>query len=315
MKHASLKKLASVTAAAALVLTSATALAATSDSALVQGGRLNLRESASLTAKVLGQYPTGTLVEIVESGDEWCKVTVNGKTGYMMTKYLSRASQNLTATVKTNTGIGLNLREAPSLSGALITSVKNGEKVTVLQKGATWSRVSSGEHEGFVATEYLDFGGGSTGSTGSTGGTTSTPQSGKVAVVNNPKDTQVLNLRKEASLNAAVLGYYRNGVKVTILSAGSTWHKVQVEDGRIGYMMAQFLKITDETDTVRPYTATLFNANGGKIVNFRSGPSLSAKIIKTLPVGTQVTVTEHGTDWCKVEVDGTAGYISTWFLK
>ncbi|MCH5287649.1 MAG: SH3 domain-containing protein [Christensenellaceae bacterium] len=309
MKHASLKRLAGVTAAAALTLSSVTALAATSDSALVKGGRLNLRESASLTAKVLGQYPTGTLVEITESGDEWCKVSVNGQTGYMLTKYLSRSSQNLTATVKTNSGIGLNLREAPSLSGAIITSVKNGEKVTVLQKSGAWSRISVGGKEGFAATEYLDFG------SAPAGGTTNKPQSGKVAIVNNPRDTQVLNLRKEASLDAKVLAYYRNGAKVTILESGSTWHKVQTADGKIGYMMAKYLKATDDSAPFQFYLATLFNANGGRIVNFRSGPSLSSKILKTLPVGTVVTVVEHGADWCKVTVDESTGYISTWFLK
>ena len=309
MKHASLKRLAGVTAAAALTLSSVSALAATSDSALVKGGRLNLRQSASLTAKVLGQYPTGTLVEITEAGDEWCKVTVNGQSGYMLTKYLSRTSQNLTATVKTNSGIGLNLRESPSLSGTIITSVKNGEKVTVLQKSGAWSRISVGGKEGFVATEYLNFG------TENSGTTTSKPQTGKVAVVTNPGANQVLNLRKEASLDAKVLAYYRNGAKVTILSSGSTWHKVQTEDGKIGYMMAKYLKVTDDTASVQPYTATTFNANGGKIVNFRAGASLSSKIIKTIPVGTKVTVTQHGTDWCKVEIDGTVGYISTWFLK
>lgn len=309
MKHTSLKQLAGVTAAAALALTSTAALAATSDSALVTGGRLNLRESASLVSRVLAQYPTGTLVEINEAGDEWCKVTVNGKTGYMMTKYLSRTNQSLSATVRTNTGIGLNLRESPSLSGKIITSVKNGSTVTVLQRGASWSRVKSGNTEAFAATQYLSFGASSP-STPST-----KPQSGKVAVVNNPGANQVLNLRAEASLNARVLGYYHNGVKVTILSAGTTWHQVQVEDGKIGYMMAKYLKETSDTATVQPYEATLFNANGGKIVNFRSGPSLSAKIIKTLPVGTKVKVVEYGRDWCKVEVDGTSGYISTWFMK
>ena len=308
MKHDSLKKLAGITAAAALALSSATAMAATADSALIKGGRLNLRQTASLTAKVLGQYPSGTLVEIVETGNEWSKVTVDGKTGYMMTKYLSRTSQDLTATVKTNSGIGLNLRESPSLSGAIITSVKNGAKVTVLQKSGDWCRVSAGGKEGFVATQYLNFGGASA-------GTAAKPQSGKVAVVNNPRDSQVLNLRKEASLDAKVLSCYRNGAKVTILKPGTTWHKVQTADGQIGYMMAKYLKVTDESANFQFYLATLFNANGGKIVNFRSGPSLSSKIIRTVPVGTTVTVVEHGTDWCKVTIDEDTGYISTWFLK
>ena len=306
MKHNQLRKIVSVTAAAAMGLAPMMAMADTADSALVKGGALNLRETASLTAKVLGQYPTGTLVEIVESGSEWHKVSVGGQQGYMMAKYLSTENGDTAATVRTNTGIGLNLREEPSLQGAIITSYKPGTKVTVLQRGKSWSRVKVDSREGFMATQYLSFSG--------QGGSGSSATS-KVAVVNNPKDTQVLNLRQEASLDAKVLSYYRNGVKVTILEEGKTWHKVQVEDGRIGYMMAKFLKVTGETGSVKPYTATLINVNGGKIVNFRTGPSLSSTIIRTVPVGTQVTVLEHGTDWCKVDVDGETGYISTWFMK
>lgn len=306
MKHMNLKKLAGLTAAAALSLTPVFSLADTVQSALVKGGALNLRETASLEARVLGQYPTGTLVEIIESGDEWHKVEVGGKTGYMMAKYLNTdlSAAVATATVRTNTGIGLNLREEPSMEGKIITSYKPGTEVAVLQKGSTWSRVQVNGNEGFMATQYLNF--------GSSGA--QKPASGKVALVNNPKDTQVLNLRQEASLDAKVLAYYRNGAKVTILKSGSTWHKVQTEDGRIGYMMAKYLKVTDDTASIQPYTAKLINVNGGKIVNFRSGPSLNAKIIDKIAVGTEVTVIEHGTDWCKVDVNGTEGYISTWFM-
>lgn len=310
MKNESIKKLASLTAAAAMGLTPMLALADTADSALVTGGALNLRQEASLTAKVLGQYPTGTLVEITEPGSEWHKVSVNGKTGYMLAKYLNSAEKETEATIRTNTGIGLNLREEPRLSGKLITSYKPGTKVTVTQKGSTWCRVKVDGKEGFMATAYLNFGG-----TGSTGGSSGGAVSGKVAVVNNPKATQVLNLRQTASLDAKVLGYYRNGVKVTILKSGTTWHKVQVEDGKIGYMMAKYLKVTDQTASASPYTAKTFNANGGSYVNFRKTASLSGSVISKVPVGTEVTVVEHGADWCKVTVDGVTGYISTWFLK
>ncbi|MBQ8654087.1 MAG: SH3 domain-containing protein [Clostridia bacterium] len=307
MKHMNLAKLAGLTAAAALTLAPAFSLADTAQSALVQGGALNLRETASLNAKVLGQYPTGTLVEIVESGSEWHKVLVNGKSGYMMAKYLNTGmdATGIKAVVRTNTGIGLNLREEPSLSGAIITSYKPGAEVTVLQKGSVWSRVQVNGKEGFMATQYLNFASGSV----------QLPAAGKVALVNNPKDTQVLNLRQEASLDAKVLAYYRNGAKVTILKSGSTWHKVQTEDGKVGYMMSRYLKLTDETAAVKPYTAKLINVNGGKIVNFRSGPSLNASIVDKIAVGTKVQVIEHGTDWCRVNVDGREGYISTWFMK
>ena len=304
MKHLSMKKLAGLSAAAALALTIPTALADTADSALVRGGKLNLRETPSLTAKVLGQYPTGTLVEIISHGDEWHRVEVNGKEGYMMAKFLNTANASQSATVRTNTGIGLNLREEPSTDGAIITSVGNGKTVTVLQKGADWCRVAADGKEGFVATRFLRFAGQST-----------APAAGKIAVVNNPRDTQVLNLRQSASLYAKVLDYYRNGVKVTILQPGSTWHKVQVEDGKIGYMMAKFLKVTGETGTVAPFQAKVINVNGGSYVNFRKAASLSAGIIDRIDVGSSVTVIEHGTDWCKVVIDGREGYMSSWFLK
>ena len=293
-------------AAASLCLTPVLSQAATADSALVVGGALNLRETASLDAKVLGQYPTGTLVEIHEKGNEWSKVTVNGKSGYMMTRYLSNSEKNVTATVRTNTGIGLNLREEPSLSGTILTSYKPGTQVTVLQKGHSWSRVQVDGKMGFMSTAYLNF-----------GGSQNTSVAGKVAVVNNPKATQVLNLRETASLDARVLSYYRNGAKVTILSSTGAWYKVKTADGKVGYMMAKYLKVTSETgDTTQtPYTAKLININGGSVVNFRKAPGMNTTVIRTYPVGTEVKVLEKGENWSKVEIDGVTGYVSTYFLK
>ena len=304
MKHNSLKKLAGLSAAAVLTLTSTAALAA-SDSALVKGGALNLRQEPSLSAKVLGQFPTGTLVEVTGYHGDWYEVEVNGLNGYMMSKFLTGDLNVQTATVRTNSGIGLNVREEPGMDGAILTSVKNGGTVTVTQKGSNWSRVTVSGVDGFMATEYLRF----------SGKEESSIPTGKKAVVSNPRDTQVLNLRQNPSLDAKVLDYYRNGVEVTILKAGDTWHKVQVEDGKVGYMMAKYLKVTDEETEAKPFEARLINVNGGSYVNFRKGPSLKSDVISRLPVGSKVTVIEHGTDWCKVDVDGQTGYVSTWFMR
>lgn len=302
MNKKTLTRMAGLSAAAMLSMTGA-AMAETTDSALVKGGALNLRETASLEARVLGQYPTGTLVEIIKAGSEWHQVSVNGKSGYMMAKYLNQAEGSTPATVHTNTGTGLNLREQPGMNGTIIMAVKNGQQVTVLQKSSPWSRVKVGDKEGYVATQYLRF------------AANNTTSSGTTAIVSNPKDTQVLNLRREPSLDAQVLSYYRNGTKVTILETSGKWVKVQVQDGKIGYMMKQYLTITKDEGTLTPFTAKLWNVNGGSYVNFRKSGSLSAAIISRLPVGSEVKVLEHGTDWCKVDVNGTIGYISTWFMK
>ena len=70
-----------------LILTSVPALADTY--ATVQGGGLNLRQTASTHAKVLGQYPTGTWITILEKGDTWSKVEFNGTTGYIKNEFLN----------------------------------------------------------------------------------------------------------------------------------------------------------------------------------------------------------------------------------
>ena len=208
-------------------------IASASEYATVRGGGLNLREKASLEARVLGQYWTGTWIEVTEKGEEWSKVKVAGKEGYMMTRFLNFGESGATLYVRTNTGIGLNLRQAPSMDAAIITSFPIDTAVTVTQKGKTWHRVKVGEQEGYMAARYL--------------------AAQKAPAYTKPLET--------------------------------------------------------------PVQATLKNINGGSVVNFRLYPGMKTRIIKAYPVGTAVTVLEKGELWCKVEIEGRQGYVSTYMLK
>ena len=213
------------------------AVSLASECATVKGGGLNLRQTASLDAKVLGQYGTGTCVEVLSKGDTWSKVKVAGKEGYMMTKYLnfgsSASASASTLYVRTNTGIGLNLREAPNTCAKIITSFPVGTAVTVLQKAGGWYKVKVG--------------------------------------------------------------------------------------GLVGYMSAAYLSAEKAPSYTKPLEApvqaVLKNINGGCVVNFRVYPGMKTKVIKAYPVGTKVTVLEKGENWCKVEIEGRQGYVSTYMLK
>ena len=52
------------------------------------GKTVNLRKTPSLRGALLMQVPLGKIVEIIEPGEEWCKVKYGNKTGYMMAKFL-----------------------------------------------------------------------------------------------------------------------------------------------------------------------------------------------------------------------------------
>lgn len=292
--HAAFKRGLAILLAAALCLLPILSLADAAYLA-VKGGTLNLRESANLTAGVIGKYPTGTWVMVLEDGDTFLKVQVGGKTGFMMKSFLTGGNDSVIAArfVRTNTGTGVNLRQSPTDSGTVITGVAEGTKVDVLVKGVTWYKVRVDSKTGYIVSKYL---------------ATEAGGASQYAVVNNPRNSQYLNLRETASRSAAVLGRYKNFTPVTVLSGGDSWCKVQVSD-KTGYMMKSYLKMT-----AAPFAATVSNPNGGSVVNFRSGPGFSAAVVSKLPVGTGVTVLDKGTDWTLISVSGATGYVSTWFL-
>lgn len=127
--------------------------------ALVNTGKLYLRQAASKSSKSLGLFPRGTYVTVLEQGATWCKVKVNGTTGYMMTEYLKFYGLNATATAYVNhpNGTYVNMRNAPSQqTGSVLLRVPHGAKVTVLVPGATWSQIKYNGKTGYMMTRFLD---------------------------------------------------------------------------------------------------------------------------------------------------------------
>ena len=59
-------------------------------------GTLNLRAAPSTSSAVLAQIPYGTALETEFTSNEWSKVTYNGKTGYVMNKFLGELKTQIT---------------------------------------------------------------------------------------------------------------------------------------------------------------------------------------------------------------------------
>lgn len=59
-----------------------------------KGSTVNLRSAPDQSKKnVLAQVPVGTVVDIVEDQGPWCKIAVQGYTGFMMSNYLEYPGQ------------------------------------------------------------------------------------------------------------------------------------------------------------------------------------------------------------------------------
>ena len=54
------------------------------------GTTVNLRDNPSTSAKVINQIAVGQVVDVTSAAGDWSTITWNGKSGYMMTKFLKK---------------------------------------------------------------------------------------------------------------------------------------------------------------------------------------------------------------------------------
>ena len=222
------------------------------------GGYVNLRSGPALTYSVLMRITSGTKVTIENDSYEWNYVSVfhGGQIvcGYMHDSFLDKAAG--TAVVSTRNGGKVNVRSGPSGDYDSIGKLASGTTMTVLLKGNGWYYISANGITGFMSTQYISGSGSTVGS--NTGSSSSGSSSGvtnvSIAYVNNPKSTQVLNLREYASTDARSIGQYRNGTQVRVVAYGKTWCEVYVGT-KHGYMMTRYLSF--DGSYIQPtYTST-----------------------------------------------------------
>ena len=123
---------------------------------------LRLRKNPSAKSEVIDAYPRGTVVTILKKGDEWTKVKVHGKVGYMQTNMLAygryrtgSTSSGDGTTMYVMKGVRLNLRTEPDSNSEIIASFRGGTPVTILKRGKYWSHVLVKGYEGYMGNDYL----------------------------------------------------------------------------------------------------------------------------------------------------------------
>ena len=274
-------------------------------------GTLNLRETPSTTARVLTAIAPGTGVSILTQGSEWSKITHNGYTGYVMTRFLTISGNGGSATetpvesadtVTVHTGNGsLNLRESPDANARVQTVIPDGTQLERLIAGSAWTKVRYGSHTGYVMTKFLQE--------GASSGCNTQPQETSATV--STSDGGGLNLRNSASSSAAVLLVIPNGAGVTVLEKGETWCRVKYQEQE-GYVMTRYLSF-GQTSAPGAKTGWIVpDVTGG--VNLRYMPDTSGQVLAVLAPGTEVTVTLDGESWSVVKTGDTTGYVMSRYI-
>jgi uncharacterized protein YgiM (DUF1202 family) len=123
-----------------------------------------------------------------------------------------------------------------------------------------------------------------------------------------------VNLRAEASLESGVIKTLNAGVSVEVLEYDpANWSKVST-GGVTGYIKSEYLvKAGQNGQETRPADSVKYITTSR--VNFRTGPSLDAAVIKSLNTGTAIQVSEYDpVGWAKADIEGVTGYIKSEYL-
>ena len=145
------------------------------------------------------------------------------------------ASAEEYATVVSDNGYGVRMREGPGKVYRVITKYDVGTTVIVQQRGTEWSQIRVGETVGWMMNEFLRFG--TTGTGTGTGGESGGVGTGTVVSDNG------LRVWLRTTPNGNRIQLYRPGTAVTILSYGDEWHYISIGGVR-GYMMSRYISVT-----------------------------------------------------------------------
>lgn len=244
--------------------------------------------------------------------------TINSEEPGTVTPSPSSAAEDNTMYVTAST---LNVREKAESGAKIITTVKKGDSVTVLEKGDKFHKIktSSGQ-TGYASKDYLTTTKPSNSST-VTATAGATPDTSKSTVKYATAD---VNVRKAADVKSDRLTQIKKGSKVTAYTTSNGWTYVEYQKGKFGYVSDKYLTATlptaSPTPTAAPtptpahatdWASVLGSADAGKITN--GANSISDGYLKLTPAGAKGTVIDDNYNGYKVyqvpKTDGSYYYI------
>ena len=247
-----------------------------------ESGSLNLRQGQSTSSTVLTYIPKGTVIVILEKGNEWSKTTYDGYTGYVLNSYLTfieptatptptpsnTPTDTTTDTPATGTGTSVRvtaesaaIRNMPLTSSAVLATAPKGAVMTVVESSTNWICVVYGSVTGYVQTQDIEF-------------VSETPAPSET---DDPGETDTPSQTDQPDETDA---------------PGETDPEIADDAQPVGRVIT----------------------SGGEL-NIRLHPLSNSKVVARLKNQTLVTIYEIGTNWYLVEYEGVRGYAQAKYIK
>lgn len=275
-------------------------------------GYLNVRETASPDADVIGKLQDGGACEILDdSTEEWYHISSGGIEGYISAEYVltgekaREKAMEEAALRATITADSLNIRKEPGTSAEVVGQALKGERYLVESQEDGWIQISSG----YISDDYATV----------AYGLNEARKLDMRSMVLNLYDNlgissvdSYLNIRSEPREDGDIIG------KMTSKSAGEIletsedgkWYKIK--SGPVtGYVSADYILTGQAAKDEALQVAELMAIVSTDRLNAREQPTQDSKIWTQISNNERYPVTEQLDGWVGIELDTSTAYVST----
>ena len=206
------------------ILLSVSLLAIPASAAGVSGATttaaLNMRTGAGTDNSIIMTMPKGAEVIVQSTSNGWSKVVYNNTVGYASAQYLSSKSA-VTGSFGTGTisGSDVRMRSGAGTSYSIIGTYDKGTQMKITGASGNWYAVSYSGKTGYVSADYMTL---SVTSSADTSKPAETPAPAPSPSTDGFKGAIIgtsVRMRSQPNTSSSILGYYSNGVTMTILGS------------------------------------------------------------------------------------------------
>lgn len=279
-------------------------------------GYLNMRESASTEADVIGKLSGDSACEILDdSVDGWYQISSGGLTGFISSEFVLTGEEARVkaeelaaprAIIKVN---ALNIRKEASMDADIVGQALENERYLVEEdNGDGWYKIPSG----YISAEYAEV-------------KYSLNEARKLdmrsMVLNLYQNIGIssvdnyLNVREEPSESGKVIGQMTSKSAGEILETSENGEWYRIRSGPItGYVKAEYILTGNAAKQAALEVAELMAIVSTDRLNVRTEPSMESNIWTQISNNERYAVIAQQDGWVEIELDTTSAFVSTDFV-
>lgn len=225
-------------------------------SGTITGDLLNVRNSASSTAPVIGKLAKGTVVNVLNQDNNWTCILFKGQQAWVSSEYISVQSNNSLNDHKNTikvTATSLRVRDSASSNAKQISVVSQNQQFSVLNEKNNWYQIELADgKKGWISSWYTEKNDSSTIQLTRTN-SDSVPEGSQITILYDGT-----NIRSEAGTHSSVTARANSGDTFDVVSIKNDWYEIKLKNGTTGFIAGWLVSVKGSIPQVNKQGAEVY---------------------------------------------------------